>query len=88
MPVTERPNKEAIIKAAEIFRDAMRPIITRTLRQVRGRTLEDTIRYSLPSRQQDDFSRSLRNYPRDIEGAIDIAMVPLIVSKRGKILSI
>ena len=84
MPITERPNKDAIIKVTDIFRDAMRPLITRNLSRVRNLSVEDAVKYSLQPRQQDDFSRALKNNPRDIKGAIDIAMVPPVINSQWR----
>ena len=84
MPVTKRPNKDAIIKAADIFRDAMRPFITTNLRRVRKLSVEDAVKYSLQPRQQDDFLKSLNENPQDINGAIDVAMVPPIINSQWR----
>ncbi len=46
--VTERPNRDALNRAIDIYRDAMRPFITRNLRRVRGGSVEDHLCAALP----------------------------------------
>ena len=62
------PNEEALRKAHRIYLDAMRPFITRCLKRIQGRTLEDLIR---------DVSDYESN--DDIETLIDVNNIPLLV---------
>ena len=78
MVIIQRPNKDALVKGCDIYRDAMRPFLLRVLCRVKGSNLEDTIRRSLPSGQRDTFDRDLsRN--GDVAGAIDIGMFPHLI---------
>lgn len=78
MTTVQRPNKDALVKGCDIYRDAMRPFLLHVLRRVRGSNLQTTIRYSLPDRQRDFFDASLsRN--NDVAGAIDIGMFPYLI---------
>ena len=78
MTTVHRPNKDVLVKACDIYRDAMRPFLLRVLRRVRGANLQATIRYSLPDRQRDFFDTGLsRN--SDVAGAIDIGMFPYLI---------
>lgn len=56
-----RPNRDALNKAIDVYRDAMRPFIVRTLKaNVRGATVEEAIRRSLNDRSRDQFDRNLK----------------------------
>ena len=78
MVIIQRPNKDALVKGCDIYRDAMRPFLLRVLRRVKGSNLRNTIRRSLPPRQRDLFDA---NFSRNSEvaGAIDIGMFPHLI---------
>ena len=78
MSTVQRPNKDALAKACDIYRDAMRPFLVRVLRRVKGSNLQYTIRYSLPDGQRRFFDIGLTQY-RDVAGAIDIGMFPHLI---------
>ncbi len=73
MTTVSRPNKDALIRALDIFRDVMRPYIIQNLRRVQGAQVSQLISYSLPSRA---------NAPRNsanIEAEIDINDFPPLI---------
>ena len=43
----DRPNRDAIIQAMDIFRDSMRPFIVRNMRGVHGNQADDLLKYSM-----------------------------------------
>ena len=71
MATVERPHRGALDEAIGIYRDAMRPFILRGLRRVRGSTVEEVIRRSLPPNQADTFDQN-RRQGRDLASAIDV----------------
>lgn len=73
----DRPNRDAIIQALDIFRDAMRPFIVRNLRSVHGKQPEDMLKHSLRGSAA-NFEQRL-NRDGKIEGAIDLNDIPKIV---------
>lgn len=77
--MTKYPNREALRKAHDIYRDAMRPFIIRCLRKVRGEQVEDLIRDSLPYEDVERFKEDLREHNGNIEAAIDINHFPHII---------
>ena len=79
----ERPNQAVLNKALDIFRDAMRPFITRGMRRIRGKTIEDAIYDSLSPNQANQFSTNLQNN-NSIEGAIDIGDFPNLICKNWR----
>lgn len=78
MTTIQRPNKDALIKGCDIYRDAMRPFLLRVLRRVKGSNLQSTIRYSLPDGQRRFFDIGLTQYG-DVADAIDIGMFPHLI---------
>ncbi len=81
----DRPNKNALSKALDIYRDAMRPFIVRSLRRVQGAKVEDTIARLLNDYQRMQFQDNLRRNPANIEAAIDINDFPVLISKGWRI---
>ena len=79
-----RPNRDALQKALDIYRDAMRPFLIRCLRQVRGMNVEDVISRSLGNRRSDEFERELISSNSDVESAIDINDFPMLVSRNWR----
>ena len=78
MQTTNRPNRDALMQAIDIYRDAMRPFIVRQLRRVQGATVEELIERGLGGRQTDEFYRRLAENS-DIESAIDLNYFPRVV---------
>ena len=83
MVTVDRPNKDALSKAIDIFRDAMRPFVIRNLKRVRGVTVEDAVRRSLSPHQADAFDRDLRQSD-DLESAIDVNFIPPLVQRNWR----
>ena len=77
MQTTNRPNRDALRRAIDIYRDAMRPFIVRRLRQVQGESVEELIERGLGDRQADEFARQLERHD-DIESAIDLNYFPQV----------
>ena len=80
----DRPNRDALNKALDIYRDAMRPFIVRSLKRVRGQQVEDAIRDALNARQAEQFSQNLSKNGNDAEASIDIGDFPHIISKKWR----
>ena len=75
--MTNRPNRDALGQAIDIYRDAMRPFIVRQLRRVPGSSVEDLIERGLGDRQADEFRHRLTENG-DIEAAIDLNYFPKV----------
>lgn len=84
MTMKDRPNKDALNRAVDIFRDAMRPFIVRNMKKnVRGTVLEDALRSSLRERRADDFDQSLQG-GKSVEESIDVNDFPHIVQRNWR----
>ena len=80
----ERPNRDALQQALDIYRDAMRPFIVRALRRVQGQQIEDLIANSLHYNQADRFRQNLREHDGSLEAAIDIGDFPNIIGRNWR----
>ena len=80
MNTVDRPNRDALNSALDIYRDALRSFIVRCLKKVQGTQVEDVIRNALNDRQAEQFSQNLRQND-DIEAAIDINDFPLLINR-------
>lgn len=78
MRFIERPNRQALIDAIDIFRDAMRPFLLRHLKRMPGLTVEHAIRRSLLDTQCNRFDDNLRA-GRSVGDSIDTGEFPQIV---------
>ena len=79
MVAINRPNRDALAKAIDIFRDEMRPFLIESLSQTPGLKAEEAIRQSLQLEHQTiDFNRNLKQ-SSDLESAIDVNQFPLLV---------
>ena len=78
MQTTNRPNRDALGQAIDIYRDAMRPFIVRQLKRVPGARVEELIGRGLGDRQADEFHRKLAEN-KDIESAIDLNYFPKVI---------
>ena len=85
MAQIERPNRSALQQALDIFRDAMRPFIVRTLKTARGAQVEDLIADALSHTQEVQFRQNLNRPGYDAEAAIDIGYFPQIVTRNWDI---
>ncbi|MDE0425985.1 MAG: hypothetical protein OXN25_14100 [Candidatus Poribacteria bacterium] len=79
--MTKYPNREALRKAHDIYRDAMRPFIVRCLNRIQGAKVEDLIRDSLDDWGEEQFERDLQRYNGNLESLIDIRNFPNIIGK-------
>ncbi len=79
MVAINRPNRDALTKAIDIFRDVMRPFLIRSLRREHGPNVEEAIRQSLQYEQQIiDFERNLQQ-GGDLASAVDVNHFPRLV---------
>ena len=78
MQTTNRPNRDALMRAIDIYRDAMRPFVVRQLRRVPGESVEELIERGLGNRQVEEFNRRLTENG-DIESAIDLNYFPKVI---------
>ena len=84
MVAISRPNRDALIKAIDIFRDVMRPFLIRSLERAHGLSVEEAIRQSLPNEQQAlDFKRNLQQNG-DLASAIDVNQFPRLVEQHWR----
>lgn len=83
-----RPNRDALNKAIDVYRDAMRPFIVRTLKaEAKGATVEDAIRQALNERLRDQFDRNLKANGGNTAAAIDVNDFPHIVQRNSSAFS-
>lgn len=75
----ERPNRDALNQALDVYRDAMRAFIIRYLNRFRREHVERYIRHSLGDRRYEEFSRRLRQNNDDVEATIDINDFPSVL---------
>ncbi len=87
MNTIERPHRDVLNKALDIYRDAMRPFIIRSLKQIKGKHIEEAICDVLSPKQVNDFQQNLRNNDGNIQAAIDIGDFPNLISRnwRGEV---
>ena len=78
MTIVNRPNREALNNALDIYRDEIREFVVRRLKGVRGRTPEDCIKSSLRDEGYYQFVNN-RNEGKSVEASIDIGDFPWIV---------
>ena len=79
--ITEYPNEDALNQGIRIYRNAMRPFITRHLRPIPGSKLQSTIERSLNDNQISRFQSVLRRNDGNIETAIDMSDFPHLVQR-------
>ena len=75
----DRPNKDALNKAIDIYRDAMRPFIVRNIRRVPAQRVEDVIYRSLNNYQASRFQRNMTENQGNVEAAIDVGDFPELI---------
>ena len=80
MTLDERPIKNVLRGAVDIYLYAMRPFIVRCLSQAEGKSIEDTIRDSINRGQIAQFDRALSE-GRGVEDSIDIGHFGHLVSR-------
>ena len=81
MATIERPNRNALSDAIDIFRDEMRPFITSSFERVYGSTTQSAIRDALPDHLAITFEEVLQE-GGDLESAIDVNSFPLLVQRK------
>ena len=80
MTTVNRPNRDALNRALDLFRDAMRPFIVRCLRSVRGGQVDLLIAVALRDRAAEQFRANLHKND-SVEAAIDINDFPHLVQQ-------
>ena len=83
MTIIERPNKNAVTDATDIYRDAMRPFTLRSLKRIRGMNAETAIRAALRDNQLIQFERNLAD-GRAVEDSIDISDIAQIIRRHWR----
>ena len=79
MTTVSRPNKDALTKALDILRDAMRPFIVRNLRSIPGGRPDERIRSSLERWTPDDYRHNTASGHVDVESLLDINNFPILI---------
>ncbi len=79
MTTVSRPNKDALTRALDILRDAMRPFIVRNLRTIPGGRPDDRIRNSLERWTPDDYRTNTAGGNVDVESLLDINNFPILI---------
>ena len=81
MTMVDRPNQEMLLRAMNMYRDAMRSYILTALVQSHGpASLKDAIINSLSDEQTDNFERDLDRNDGNIEATLDVNHFAPIVS--------
>ena len=80
----KRPNRTVLNEALDEYRDAMRPLIVRCMRRIKGQNIEDAIYESLSPQQAYQFDTNLQDNGGSVEGAIDIGDFPNLVCRNWR----
>jgi len=72
MPTVDRPNKDALIKAVDIFLDTMRPLFIECLHLAPGASVKVVMRRSLKGGQAESLEWNLRK-GADLETALEVS---------------
>lgn len=80
MDTINRPNRQALSAALDIYRDEMRPFIVRNLRRIRGTNADDAIKSALRDGQYNQFTANRRN-GLGVGASIDIGDFPQVVRR-------
>ena len=76
--MTDRPNRQALAEALDIYRDTMRPFLVRQLKRIPGMQVEDCIKTALRDDRYNQFEDDMSK-GRSVEDAIDVNDFPWIV---------
>ena len=79
MPIVNRPNKEALTRAIDIFLDRMRPFFIDCLGLAPGATVQIVLEKSLKNGQAENFAKNLRS-SGDLESAIEVSFFETLAS--------
>lgn len=80
MPTVDRPNKEALIRAVDIFLDTMRPFFIDCLHHAPGATVQVVLQQSLKGSKADSLDRNLRR-GTDLESTIEVSFFETLAEK-------
>ena len=81
MVTTLRPNRDALSRAIDIYRDAMRPFILRSLRRTPGIDVEERVIQSLSDHQAENLRTTMASGV-NLESALDVNYFPALVGNR------
>ncbi len=80
MPTVDRPNKDALIKAVDIFLDSLRPLFIECLHLAPGATVQVVLQQSLKGSSADSLDRNLRR-GTDLESTIEVSFFETLAEK-------
>lgn len=80
MTTVERPNRDALSRAIDIYRDAMRPFIVRNLKKVRGGRVEDHLCTAMWKKEA-QIRNALKPDRSNLEALFDVNDMPYIVRR-------
>lgn len=83
MAITDRPNKDILTQAIDIYRDCMRKFLVRHLKQVPRRTLKEAVEDALSDNQRSDLADHLK-LGNALEGYIDVIHFGRLISVHWK----
>ena len=83
MVTTNRPNRDALSDAIDIYRDSMRRFILHRLRRVQGAKVETAVSTALGNRRADEVKQKLRQ-GGGIEDVIDVNDFPHLVQRHRR----
>ncbi len=83
MVTTNRPNRDALSDAIDIYRDSMRRFILHRLRRVPGANVETAVSAALGDRRADEVKQKLRQ-GGGIEDVIDVNDFPHLVQRHWR----
>lgn len=79
MTTIQRPNRNALNQALDVYRDAMRTFIIRYLNKFKKEHVEQYIRHSLGGQRYEEFNRRLHQNRNEVEATIDINDFPFLL---------
>ena len=82
MTTIDRPNRDALNRAIDIYRDAMRPFIVRNLKKVQGGTVEQVVLTTLRYKANEIRDRLTRG--AKLLDLIDVGDFPALVSRNWR----
>ena len=80
MTSVDRPNRDALSRAIDIYRDAMRPFIVRNLKKVRGGRVEDHLCTAMWKKEA-SIRNALKSDRSNLEALFDVNDMPYIVRR-------
>ncbi len=81
MTTAHYPNRDALQKGINIYRDRMSEFVAYVLRQKQGSRLEKTVASSLTDRQRQSFADKMQKHSGDVRRSIEIGFIPNLVER-------